>query len=56
MTSLERERKGPLRMSMVRERLVEHFAKQFHFARTSLFFEHPSLEKRARSNAVATSS
>jgi lipoyl(octanoyl) transferase len=56
MTSIERERKGRLRMSMVRERFVEHFAARFQFPRTALFFDHPSLEKRARTNAVATSS
>jgi lipoyl(octanoyl) transferase len=44
MTSLERERHGSLRASMVRERVVEHFAARFDFGRTSLFFHHPVLD------------
>jgi lipoyl(octanoyl) transferase len=44
MTSLERERHGPLRPSMVRERLLEHFAAQFALERTALFFNHPMLD------------
>jgi lipoyl(octanoyl) transferase len=55
MTSLERERRGPLRISLVRERFLEHFAKQFGFGRTSLFFHHPALGRRAPSDAVAAS-
>lgn len=43
MTSLERERRGPLRPSLVRERLLEHFTALFSFERTALFFQHPSL-------------
>lgn len=56
MTSLERERHGPVRHSMVRERIVEHFVEQFGFTRTSLFFDHPALRRKATSNAVATTS
>jgi lipoyl(octanoyl) transferase len=56
MTSLVRERRGPLRTSMVRERFVEHFAARFGFDRTSLFFHHPSLPRRAPLDAVAASS
>lgn len=41
MTSLERERRGPLRPALVRERLLEHFADAFPFARTALFHSHP---------------
>jgi lipoyl(octanoyl) transferase len=52
MTSLERERRGPLRTSMVRERFIEHFAAQFQFERTSLFHEHPALGRRAPADAV----
>ena len=37
MTSLVRERRGPVRPAMVRERLLEHFAARFGFGRTSLF-------------------
>lgn len=54
MSSLERERHGPVRHAMIRERLVEHFAQQFGFTRTSLFFDHPALRRKAASNAVAT--
>jgi lipoyl(octanoyl) transferase len=43
MTSLERERRGPLRPSLVRERLLEHFMARFGFGRLSLFFNHPAL-------------
>jgi lipoyl(octanoyl) transferase len=53
MTSIERERRGPLRPSLVRERLIEHFAAQFGFARTSLFFHHPFLERKPAADAVA---
>lgn len=43
MTSLERERRGPVRPSLVRQRLIEHFRNRFGFARTALFSEHVSL-------------
>jgi lipoyl(octanoyl) transferase len=46
MTSLERERRGPLRPSLVRERLLEHFATRFGFPRTALFSDHPQLRAR----------
>ena len=55
MTSLVRERRGPLRTSMVRERFVEHFANRFGFERTSLFFHHPSLPRRASLDVVTAS-
>lgn len=55
MTSLERERRGPVRPALVRERVLEHFATQFGFARTSLFSGHPALSRRAPSDAIATS-
>ena len=51
MTSLARERRGPLRPSLVRERLVDHFNDAFHFDRTALFFDHPCLEHRPASSA-----
>ncbi len=54
MTSLERERRGRLRPSLVRERLLEHFAARFNFTRTSLFSEHPLLTRKAVSDALAT--
>jgi lipoyl(octanoyl) transferase len=44
MTSLERERRGPVRPSLVRERLIEHFRARFDFGRVTLFTEHPLLE------------
>ena len=53
MTSLERERRGPLRPALVRERLLEHFAAQFAFERTALFFNHPMLDGPSmRANGV----
>jgi lipoyl(octanoyl) transferase len=54
MTSLERERRGRLRPSHVRERLLEHFAAHFPFARTSVFSEHPLLTRKACPDALAT--
>lgn len=44
MTSLERERHGPVRPSLVRQRLLEHFAETFGFTRTAMFSEHPALQ------------
>jgi lipoyl(octanoyl) transferase len=46
MTSLARERRGPLRPSLVRERLLEHFTTLFPFERTALFTSHHYLERR----------
>jgi lipoyl(octanoyl) transferase len=54
MTSLARERRGPLRPSLVRERLLEHFSDAFDFDRTALFFNHPCLEHRAACSAHLT--
>jgi lipoyl(octanoyl) transferase len=54
MTSLERERRGPLRSSLVRERLLERFCAHFEFPRTSVFHEHPGLRQKAASDAVTT--
>jgi lipoyl(octanoyl) transferase len=56
MTSIEREHYGRLRPAFVRERLLEHFTDHFGFGRTSLFFNHPLLERKAPSDALATSS
>jgi lipoyl(octanoyl) transferase len=56
MTSLERERHGPLRPALVRERLLEHFAARFAFPRLSLFSDHPSLSPKAPSDALASHS
>ncbi len=52
MTSLERERRGPLRPALVRERLLEHFSARFAFDRTALFLDHPSLCRKAASDAL----
>jgi lipoyl(octanoyl) transferase len=46
MTSLVRERRGPLRPALVRERLLEHFLAAFPFERTALFTNHHCLEHR----------
>jgi hypothetical protein len=56
MTSLACERCGLLRPALVRERLLEHFTERFRFARTALFFDHPLLQRKAPSDALATSS
>jgi lipoyl(octanoyl) transferase len=53
MTSVERERRGRLRPALVRERLLEHFTALFAFPRTALFSDHPSLNRKARADAVA---
>jgi lipoyl(octanoyl) transferase len=53
MTSLERERRGRLRPSLVRERLIEHFATRFAFDRTVMFSDHPSLRRKAAADAFA---
>ena len=55
MTSLERERRGPLRPSLVRERFLEHFTARFGFPRTVLFSEHPALSRKPYPGALATS-
>jgi lipoyl(octanoyl) transferase len=46
MTSLERERRAPLRPAMVRERFLDHFASRFGFGRTALFQSHPLLVRQ----------
>jgi lipoyl(octanoyl) transferase len=56
MTSLERERRAPLRPSLVRERLLAHMSTRFQFAETALFFDHPALRRKAPSDAIVTSS
>jgi lipoyl(octanoyl) transferase len=54
MTSLERERRRPVRPAQIRERLLEHVAARFAFSRTSLFSDHPALSRRASSDALAS--
>lgn len=58
MTSLERERRSPVRPSLIRERLIEHWQKRFDFDRVTVFSEHPFLEmylRRQRSNEPTVS-
>jgi hypothetical protein len=43
MTSLTRERHGPVRPALVRQRLLEHLVAVFGFSRVSLFTSHPAL-------------
>lgn len=47
MTSIERERHGPVRMGMVRQLIVESIADRLGFARTSVFHHHPALTPAA---------
>jgi lipoyl(octanoyl) transferase len=53
MTSIERERHGPLRPSLVREHLIEHVAREFGFGQPLLFTDHPSLKLKVRCDALA---
>jgi lipoyl(octanoyl) transferase len=55
MTSIERERRGPLRPAFVRQRLVEHFCTCFAVSRLSILSDHPSLSRKAR-HAIASPS
>lgn len=48
MTSLERERRGPVSPSLVRERLVEHFAAVFGFGQVLPFSDHVVLARRSQ--------
>ena len=43
MTSLERERRGHVRIGSVRQRIVDAFAARFGFERILLFHSHPAL-------------
>ncbi len=54
MTSLVRERRGPVRTAMVRERLVEHFRDTFGFSRVSLFSDHPLVCNKAERDPKRT--
>jgi lipoyl(octanoyl) transferase len=56
MTSLERERRAPVRPALVRQRVVEHFTARLPFARVAVFSDHPSLGRKAPSDAVASRS
>jgi len=54
MTSIERERHGPLRPSLVRELLIEEVAQNFGFTKTLLFSDHPLLKRKASQDALAS--
>jgi lipoyl(octanoyl) transferase len=56
MTSLARERRGPVRPALVRQRLVELFAERFGFPRTSIFHNHRALTLASPQRAVVTHS
>jgi lipoyl(octanoyl) transferase len=56
MTSLARERHGPLRGGIVRERVLESFSEAFGFHRLSLFTDHPSLRRKVAAGVCAASS
>jgi lipoyl(octanoyl) transferase len=53
MTSLERERRGPVRPALVRQRVVELLAERLNFTQVSLFTDHPALRRKAE-NACTT--
>ena len=53
MTSLARERHGPVRPALIRQQLVELFAERFGFPRTSIFHHHRSLALAAPERAFA---
>jgi lipoyl(octanoyl) transferase len=56
MTSVQRERRLPVRPATVRQRILESFANAFDFERVALFHNHPSLTPKAPAHAVASGS
>jgi lipoyl(octanoyl) transferase len=54
MTSLERERGGPVSPALVRQRLIEHFTGRFGFARYSLFTDHALLNGNTANPRIPT--
>jgi lipoyl(octanoyl) transferase len=56
MTSLQRERRTPIRPAAVRQRLLAEFAQQFGFDRVSIFHDHSFLTTKVPSHAVVTRS
>jgi lipoate-protein ligase B len=54
LTSLERERRGPLRPALVRQRLIERFQAAFPAEQTALFSHHPALGRADSVGAVAS--
>lgn len=55
MTSVERERRGPLSPSLIRQRFIEHFAAQFGFSQVHLFTDHTMLRAKASAPKTAYS-
>lgn len=53
MTSLEREKRGAVRMATVRQRLIETFTAQFHWDHVALFHSHPALAATQPGSAAA---
>jgi lipoyl(octanoyl) transferase len=53
MTSLARECRKPIRPSRIRERLLEHLARELGFGQTHWFSEHSRLAQEAIRHAVA---
>jgi lipoate-protein ligase B len=53
MTSLLREATHPVRLSAVRQRLVERIAERIGFGRVSVFHHHPCLTPNTGSHAIA---
>jgi lipoyl(octanoyl) transferase len=53
MTSLERERRAQVRVSSVRQQLLESFAARFGFERTIPFHTHPALADAAPAHVAA---
>ena len=54
MTSLERERRTPVRPARVRQRLLERFRELFPYPRLAIFHDHPALPRKASTDAVVT--
>lgn len=53
MTSIDRERRHPMKPSMARQRFLEHFRDRFGFSDLSLFFHHPALDSRPSVDRIA---
>jgi lipoyl(octanoyl) transferase len=56
MTSIQRERRLPIRPATVRQRLLGAYAAAFGFERVAVFHHHPSLSPKAPAYAVASGS
>ncbi len=53
MTSLERERRGPVRPALVRQRIIELVSARLGFTETHLFTNHLSLRRKAAADACS---